>query len=157
MATTTSRKPRAIVANPSPKASGKATKSKPERGRDLPEFVLKYAGKPDAINASTFLESLSAVATILHEANRELGTGDPVDVKIKAPKPGSFVVHLIIDPSIADHVASLFKIGGSVIGGLVGALKIWQHLKGKPPKAVKTEGDGTVSIQNESGATIIES
>src|SRR5688572_714162 len=76
-------------------------------GRDT-EFVLKFAGRPDDISARTFLDALNGVASVIQEANRELGTGDPLDVRIRAPRPGSFLVNLLLDPVTASTIAALF-------------------------------------------------
>jgi hypothetical protein len=120
------------------------------------EFILKFDGRPNAISASTFLESLSGITSVLQEANRQLGNGDQLDIKIKAPEPGSFLVHLIIDPATTAQVANLFAIGGGALGALVSSIKIWKFLRGKQPKRIEPTEGNKVTIENDLGKVIIE-
>jgi len=125
------------------------------------EFVLKFSGKPNQVDAGTLLESLAGITSILHESNRELGTGERLKINVKAPKPGSFLVHLVLDPATAAAIADLFASHKELaVGGLITVLAdsiaIWQFLRGKPPKSIKKIDGGSVVIENSGGETRIE-
>jgi hypothetical protein len=113
---------------------------------------------PDTIapNEREFvLESLSGLTSVVHEANRELGTGEPIEIKIRAPRPGSFLVNLLIDPQTSQHVANLFAIGGVIISSLASAIAVWQALKGQRPTKSEEKPGHKVELTNANGNTVI--
>jgi hypothetical protein len=138
------------------KSGAKARSPKVVPAPDDREFILKFAGQPDEISAATFLESLSGITSVAQEANIRLGNGQPLDIKIRAPRPGSFLVNLILDPQTADHVANLFGIAGGLVGALAATIKLWRFLRGAPPASIEKKSDDTVQIENAAGKVIIE-
>ncbi|MFH1221135.1 MAG: hypothetical protein V1694_11875 [Candidatus Eisenbacteria bacterium] len=121
------------------------------------EFVVCFGGEPADLSASTLLPCLLSIAAIVEEINREIGDPQPMELRIRATRPGSFEVDLLL--GLAGAAASgLF--GGDVsqrakdIITLLGAiLNIRKHLKKDPP-AQTTETAGKVVIQNTQGSKI---
>lgn len=124
---------------------------------NLKEFTVKYGGDQQEINANTLIHSLIDITTIIQEVNRELGTGTPLDIKIKALKPGSFLVdiHLLgfYEAIRGLLTADNFKTTSELIGAVVSLVKLRQLFKKEePPKSPQT--GGTVTIESSNGNTI---
>jgi hypothetical protein len=124
------------------------------------EFVLRFDGRPNDISAQTLLESLHGITLLVQEANREMGTGEPLDVRVRAPRPGSFLIHLVLDPGVAAAAASLFtlhnlEVAKTLVDVLVASIDIRRFLKGEKPQSVTQHGS-TVTIENSNGNTIIQ-
>jgi len=123
------------------------------------EFTLKFDGRLNEVDAATLGYSLLNVTTIIQEVNAEVNSGQPIDIKVKGTGPGSFLVHLALDPSQAVPLLNPenLKIAGAAIGVVVttvaGVFKIRKILKGKAPKEVAQKGD-EVHLQGSDGNTL---
>ncbi len=69
------------------------------RRENQTEFKLKFGGKLNEVDASTLGYSLLNITNLVQEVNQELATGQKIEIKVKAHAPGSFLVHLALDPS----------------------------------------------------------
>lgn len=133
------------------------------RGSQGNEFTLKFDGKLNEVDAATLGSSLLNVTTIIQEVNADLNTGQKLEIKVKGTAPGSFLVHLGLDPSqVAPLMEQLtpenLKIAaagvGLVITTVAGVFKIRKVLKGKAPKEVSEKGD-EVHLKDSDGNTLI--
>lgn len=127
------------------------------------EFKLKFDGELNEVDAATLGNSLLNVATLVQEVNQELGTGQKIEIKVKAHQPGSFLVHLALDPSQAttlmnyltpDNIAIASAAAAGIITVVTGLFGLRKKLKGEPPKEVVQKGDD-VQITTRDGNTII--
>jgi len=121
------------------------------------EFTIKYGVPEQEINASTLIHSLIDITTIIQEVNRELGSGEPLDVKIKALKPGSFLVdlHLL---GFYESIKGLLTVENfkttkeliTAVSSLISLRKVFK--KDEPPKP--SQAGGNVTIENIDGSTL---
>lgn len=130
---------------------------------DQNEFKLKFAGELNEVDASTLGYSLLNVTNLVQEINQELGTGQKIEIKVKAHQPGSFIVHLALDPSQASPLIEWLdptniEVAAALAAGIIGTLGalfgLRKKLKGEPPKEIIQKGDD-VQIQTRDGNTII--
>lgn len=120
------------------------------------EFTLRFGGEPDDLSASTLLPCLLSIAAIVDEVNREIGDAQPMELRIRTPKPGSFTVDLLLGLAAAAS-SGLFRAdvtqrAAHIISIVSALLNIRKHLKKEPPSATHESG-GAVVIQNAQGAT----
>lgn len=129
------------------------------------EFTLKFDGKPSEVDAATLGASLLNVTTIIQEVNSELHTGQKLEIKVRGTAPGSFLVHLGIDPAQAtdllQHVTpENIKLAGAAIGIVIstvaGVFKIRQVLKGKAPKELSEKGDEVHIVTNDGNSVTFD-
>lgn len=129
---------------------------------DQTEFKLKFGGKLNEVDASTLGYSLLNVTNLIQEVNQELATGQKIEIRVKAHAPGSFLVHLALDPQIVPLMANInpenLKVIAEAVTAIIGTFAalfgLRKALKGEPPKEV-TQKDEFVQIQSNSGNTII--
>lgn len=130
---------------------------------DQNEFKLKFDGELNEVDASTLGYSLLNVTNLVQEVNQELGAGQKIEIKVKAHQPGSFIVHLALDPSQVsplmdwldpENVKTAAAIATGIIGTLGALFGLRKKLKGEPPKEVVQKGD-EVQIQTRDGNTVI--
>jgi len=125
----------------------------------LPGFTLEFGGDPHDVSASTFLPCLLSVAGIVEELNGELGKGERVELRIRVPQPGSFLVDLLFGPAAVGPAVGLFtgdtfKLATTIISTLSNLLNIRKHLKKDPPKQVEGRTDSIV-VHNSQGSTML--
>ncbi|MBC7391678.1 MAG: hypothetical protein H7329_20960 [Opitutaceae bacterium] len=123
----------------------------------MEEMKIKFGGDTHQVEANTFLNTLLPFVTLVQEVSKELDPSKRVEIKINAePKPGSFIIDLIIETSIAvDAVKHLFTketlgFAADVVGVVGGIYGLAHFLKGKKPQTIETT-DNSVKIVNESG------
>lgn len=131
---------------------------------DQNEFKLKFDGKPHEVDAAVLGASLINVTTLIQEVNQDLGTGQKIEIKVKANEPGSFLVHLALDAGqliaplmeqlTADNIKAAAGATTAIIGTLSALFGLRKFLKAEPPKEVSQKGD-EVQIQNSDNATVI--
>jgi hypothetical protein len=127
------------------------------------EFKLKFDGELNEVDASTLGYSLLNVTTLIQEVNQELGTVQKIEIKVKATQPGSFLVHLALDPIQAqtlleyltpNTVELVAATAVGIIGTVTALFGLRKRLKGEPPKEVVQKGD-EVEIEARDGNIII--
>lgn len=127
------------------------------------EFKLKFDGELNEVDASTLGYSLLNVTTLIQEVNQELNTGQKIEIKVKAHQPGSFIVHLALDPTqvstllnyvTPDTVGIAAAATAGIITVVTALFELRKRLKGEPPKEVTQKGD-EVEIEARDGNTII--
>jgi hypothetical protein len=101
---------------------------------------------------------------LIQNVNNEYDESKKVEIVINAsPKPGSFILDLIISTSTnLDIISNLFKKDNveyaanlvTILGGIIG---VAQFLKGEKPNKIETLDNGSVKIENNKGnITIID-
>jgi len=123
-----------------------------------PTFSITYDGKEAEIDARTLIQSLDSVQNIVRELSYAESLAEQFTLKVRANRPGSFVVDLVISPEFIETAKSLFsgdnyKIAGAIIGLLAGILELRKHLKKEPPKSV-TQNKSSVTVENSKGENI---
>lgn len=130
---------------------------------DQSEFKLKFGGEINQVDASTLGYSLLNITNLVQEINEELGTGQKIEIKVKAHAPGSFLVHLALDGGqltplmdvlTPDNIKLAAQAVSAIIGTLGALFGLRKVLKGEPPKEV-SQKDEVVQIQSNSGNTVI--
>jgi len=126
---------------------------------DNRKIKIKFGGDLHEINVDLLVESLVNYSLVTQEAAAYIAPGSIVNIKVKAPKEGSFTIILDL---ITENAPSLFTRENLqlatdlvvVVGGLYG-LKKWISTKGKP-KVIKEKGDENIKIQNKNGSIVID-
>ncbi len=121
---------------------------------------IKFGGDLHEIDADLLIESLVNYSSVTQEASAYLSPGIRVNIKIKAPKQGSFIILLDL---IAQNGGDLFTKDNifltaaivEIVGGLYG-LKKWIAKNGKP-EIIKPVDDNSIEISNNNGKITINS
>ena len=125
------------------------------------DFIIKFDGEQHQIDSNTLINSLVHTTNILQEINKYLDASHKIEIKIKAPEKGSFLLHLEIWDFVIENGPKIFSsanvaYAGTIIASLAALLKIRQHLKGEKPKSIeKQEAGNETRIENANGDTII--
>ncbi len=125
---------------------------------DNKNIEIIYGGDLHEIDVDLLVESLVSYSTVTQEAASYLSPGVKVDIKIKAPKQGSFILLLDL---IAQGATSLFTLENlaiaaeivTIVGGLY-SFKKWIAKNGKPT-TVKPNEDNTIEVSNNNGNIVI--
>jgi hypothetical protein len=121
------------------------------------DFTLRFGGATVELDVRTFLGSLLGVSTILTEVNSTLAPDTRLELKVKALKPGSFLVHLeLLTPGLAALpliTPDAIKLLKEAVGFLADLLSLRKHLKKEEPKAIQ-QIEGEVVITNSADVTI---
>jgi hypothetical protein len=123
-------------------------------------FKLKLDGQQHQIDANILISSLIHTTTIIQEINKFLDSGKKIDIKVKAPEKGSFLVSIALLESSMEALKNLFtkeniQITASLVTIFVGVITVKQFFKGKKPKHVeKNESYTTITNQNGDVITI---
>jgi len=125
-------------------------------------FKIKFDGQAHQVDAQVLISSLIHTTTIIQELNRYLDSGKKIDIKVKALEKGSFLIHLELLETAFESLKTIFTkeniiVASSLITGLVAFIQLKKHLKGKPPKDVKTENSTTVIINGDGNQLSIDS
>ncbi len=115
---------------------------------------IRFGGNLHEIDVDLLVESLVSYSCVTQEASAHLSPGLKVDIKIKAPKQGSFILLLSL---IAEKGGSLFTRENAALAanivGIVGGLytlKKWIAKNGKP-ETVKPLSGNSIEISNSNG------
>lgn len=125
---------------------------------DNKNIEIKFGGDLHEIDVDLLIESLINYSSVTQEASAYLSPGIKVDIKIKAPKQGSFIVLLDL---IAKDSGGLFTKENVtlaadivvIVGGLYGLIK-WIGKNGKP-EVIKSVDDNSIEISNSKGKIVI--
>lgn len=121
---------------------------------DNKNLEIKFGGDLHEIDVDLLIESLVSYSSVTQETAAYLSPGIKVDIKIKAPKEGSFIILLDL---IANNSGDLFTRENltlaaeivTIVGGLYG-LKKWIAKFGKP-EVIKQVDDKSIEISNNNG------
>ena len=125
---------------------------------DNKNLEIKFWGNLHEIDVDLLIESLVCYSSVTQESATYLSPGIKVDIKIKTPRQGSFIISLAL---IAQNAGDLFTqenvalASGIVVivGGLYG-LKKWIAKNGRP-EIVKPNEDNSIEISNTNGKITI--
>ncbi len=122
------------------------------------DFKLKFDGEINQIDANILINSLIHTTNVIQEINRYLDSGKRIEIKVKAPEKGSFLIHLNLVETI-DTIKSIFtkenlEIAALIIGSLVGLIELKKFLKSRKPKDVKQE-ENITTITNQDGNVLV--
>lgn len=128
--------------------------------KDNKNLEIKFGGDLHEIDVDLLIESLVSYSSVTQEVSAYLSPGTKIDIKIKAPKEGSFIILLNM---IAQNASDIFintKEGVylasnivTLVGGLY-CLKKWISKNGKPETIKQKEGN-IIEISNNNGNIII--
>ena len=125
---------------------------------DNKNLEIKFGGDLHEIDVDLLIESLINYSSVAQEASAYLSPGIKVDIKIKAPRQGSFIILLDLiakncgDLFTRDNIALAAEIV-TIVGGLYG-LKQWISVFGKP-EVVRVVGGDNIEISNNKGKITI--
>ena len=129
---------------------------------DIKELKIKFDGNSHQIEANTFINVFVNFISLIQNINIEYDQSKKVEIVINAsPKPGSFILDLIISTSTNfDLISNLFKKDNieyaanlvTVLGGIIG---IAQFLKGEKPCKIETLNNESIKIENNKGNVTI--
>lgn len=86
------------------------------------DFKIKFDIEKHEIDANILINNLIHTTSIIQEINRELHSGNTIDVKIKALQKGSFLIHIDLVETTFDSLKNLLtrdniETAGAIIGG----------------------------------------
>ncbi|MDO8260714.1 MAG: hypothetical protein Q7T50_04440 [Candidatus Magasanikbacteria bacterium] len=121
---------------------------------DNKNLEIKFGGDLHEIDVDLLIGSLINYSSVTQETAAYLSPGIKVDIKIKAPKQGSFIVLLNL---VAQNAGDLFTTENAtlaanivnIVAGLYG-LKKWITKNGKP-ETVKIIENDNIEISNKNG------
>lgn len=121
---------------------------------DSKNLEIKFGGHLHEIDVDLLIESLVNYSSVTQESAAYLSPGIKVNIKIKAPREGSFIILLNL---IAENANDLFTRENvaltseiiAIVGGLY-SLKKWIAKKGKP-ETIKPNEDNSIEISNSNG------
>ncbi|MEZ4941805.1 MAG: hypothetical protein R3D58_13075 [Saprospiraceae bacterium] len=125
------------------------------------DFKIEFSGDSHELDLNTLLTSLLNFSNVIQEVQQQIAPDAKVDIKVRAPERGSFLIDLMLSaPDAVGRALSLFtkdnvSLVESVFSIFVDTISIKKHLGGEPPKEVIETGDGQTSIENNSGQIII--
>jgi hypothetical protein len=119
------------------------------------DFKLKFDGQIVQIDANILISSLIHTTNVIHEINRFLDSGKKIEIKVRAPEKGSFLIELNLIETAIEALKHIFikenlEVASYIITILVGLIAIKKFLKGKKIKEVSQEEEITV-ITNQEG------
>lgn len=119
---------------------------------------IKFGGDLHEIDVELLIESLINYSSATQEVSAYLSPGSQVDIKIKAPKQGSFIISVDLIAKIGENLFTRDNISlvaeiVTVIGGLYG-FKKWISKNGKPD-IIKPIDDKHIEISNNNGNIVI--
>ena len=118
------------------------------------EFKIKFGVRPNEINVHTLLKSLTNISAIIDEVNNEVGTGNKIEVKIKALEKGSFLVHIGLSEAEITLLSGLsIKAIETIIKVMSELFTLRKELKRGEPTQITESGDN-FQIKTKSGNTI---
>jgi hypothetical protein len=126
---------------------------------DTKKIEIKFGGDLHEISVDLLIESLVSYSLVTQEAAAYIAPGALVNIKVQAPKEGSFTILLDL---ITENVPNLFTRENiqlatnlvAIVGSLYG-LKKWISLKGKP-EIIREKGDDNIEIQNKNSSIVID-
>jgi len=130
--------------------------------KDSKELKIKFDGNSHQIEANTFINVFVNLVSLIQNINIEYDSSQKVEIVINSsPKPGSFILDLIISTSSKlDLISTLFKKDNvdyaaslvTILGGIIG---VAQFLKGEKPTKIETFKNGSIKIKNNKGNVTI--
>jgi len=125
---------------------------------DNKNLEIKFGGELHEIDVDLLIESLVSYSSVIQESAAYLSPGIKVNIKIKAPREGSFIILLNL---IAENANDLFTKENvalaseiiTIVGGLY-SLKKWIAKNGKP-ETVKPDEDNSIEIFNNNGSITV--
>lgn len=126
---------------------------------DDKKIEIKFGGDLKEIDVDLLVESLVNYSNVTQEVSTYLVPGSSIDIKIKAPESGSFILLLDL---IAENASDLFTKDNlslaakvtTLVGGLY-KFKQWISKNGKPDK-VKEAGEDYFEVSNNNGKIVID-
>ncbi len=121
---------------------------------DNKNLEIKFGGYLHEIDVDLLIESLINYSSVTQESAAYLSPGIKVNIKIKAPREGSFIILLNLITENANDLFTRENIALTseiiaIVGGLYG-LKKWIAKNGKP-ETVKPNENNTIEISNSNG------
>jgi hypothetical protein len=129
-----------------------------EQNLNNKNLEIKFGGDLNEIDVDLFIESLVSYSSVTQETAAYLSPGIKVDIRIKAPRQGSFIIQLDLvaqmvgDIFARDNIALASEIV-AIVGGLYG-FKKWIARNGKP-EVVKTKENNNIEVSNKNGNIVI--
>ena len=122
------------------------------------DFKLKFDGQINQIDANILISSLIHTSNVIQEINRYLDSGKRIEIKVRAPEKGSFLIQLNLVETI-DIVKSIFtkenlEIAALIISSLVGMIELKKFLKSRKPKDIKQD-ETLTTITNQEGNILV--
>jgi len=126
---------------------------------DNKKVEIKFGGDLHEIDVELLVESLVSYSSVTQEVAAYVAPGSNVNIKIRAPKEGSFILQLDL---IAQKISSLFTRENitlaaeivTIVAGLYG-LKKWLGINGKP-ETIKQKGENYIEITSDKGSITID-
>jgi hypothetical protein len=103
---------------------------------------LKFDGQIEKIDDNILISSLIHISTVIQEINRFLDTGKKIEIKVKAPEKGCFLIQINQIESKLNSLNNLYTkdnidLAENIITCLIGLITIKNSLKAGNLKKLK--------------------
>lgn len=123
------------------------------------DFQVKFDGQMHQVDVNLMVASLLNFTTILQETNAHISPEKKVDIRIKAPEKGSFLLTLSLVLSEPSNLLTGLAASADVVGVSIGLFQLRKHLRGEEPKNVEVyeeNGEEYVKIENTNGDVYVD-
>ncbi|MBM2815543.1 MAG: hypothetical protein HW421_2305 [Ignavibacteria bacterium] len=129
--------------------------------KNINNFKIKFDGQISQIDANILISSLIHTTNAIQEINRFLDSGKKIQIKVKAPEKGSFLIEINLIETVIESLQGIFnktniEVTAAIIAILVGIIQIKKFLKGRKPKGTSIDGNITIIINQEGSELKIE-
>ena len=118
------------------------------------DFKIKFDGEQHQIDAKILIASLTHTTALIYEINRSIDAARKIEVKVKAPEQGSFMIQLELIDFVKNATQYVnpqnIETTSYIILSLVGLFELKKHLFGSKPNDIVKQGN-TVKIENKNG------
>lgn len=130
--------------------------------KDSQSISLNFGGDSHELDINTLLTSLLNFSAVIQDIQLKIAPDQKVDIKVRAPEKGSFLIDLLVSsPEAVNYAMSLFSrdnvsLSENLLSIFVNFLNLKDHLQGAPPKSIAQSQDGNdVLIENNNGQVIV--
>lgn len=123
------------------------------------DLQVRFDGQLHQVDVNLLVASLLNFTTILQEVNAHISPEKKLDIKIKAPEKGSFLLILSLLLDEPTNLLTGLSATADIATVALGLFEIRKHLKGTEPKTVEPfvkEGEDYVKIENAHGDVYVE-
>lgn len=122
------------------------------------DLIINYEGTNE-IEISILVDSIKSIANVIYGINRELNTGESIQIEVSSIENGSFIVFLRLKSFFQNLRRTVFTSNNisttaniiAIVGGIYGLIVF---LKGSPPE-VANKGQEKVVVTNKDGEVTI--
>lgn len=128
------------------------------------DFTVNFGGDSHEIDLNALITALVNFSSAIQEIQQEVAPEAKVDIKVRPPEKGSFLIDLLLSTPDTDTIidALLFfnkenlNIVENILSIFANSINLKQHLRGDKPKSiVRNPDNATISVENNYGQIVV--